>query len=515
MYKLLIVDDERRVREGLHGRIDWASLGIAVCGAADDGETALLLLESERPDILLTDVRMRRMDGLELSMRAKKLLPGLEIVFISGYSDSDYVREALRLDAVDYVYKPVNLGEVEAVMRRVTAKLDEARRDEATRSQMRALLEKSLPILHERFLNDWFEGRLTDENEIARRAEALYITPHFPMWPMVFAVDASTVNESLAQVGLRDAVREAFPDALLCASGAEVLTLTEAEDGASAPLSRLKALCARLAGQDEKLDVSVGVGTLVQGFAQAEEGVTAARTALGERFFLGNKHVLLFDGVSRGLPRLAPLRLPTLLEEHLRAGNREALEKSVVAVLEKARERQDMDHARTLCMQIALVMEEVVDACGAPSGLGLAFCKEALQTGTFDMLSDKLMCLLQCACERMDTLRQARGGSVSELVKGIIEAQYAQKLTIERIARALHYSPTYLSVLYKQETGETIGDELTNVRMRAAMRLLRETNEMIYQIAHDVGFTEQAHFTRLFKNATGMTPAEYRKQALP
>ena len=96
----------------------------------------------------------------------------------------------------------------------------------------------------------------------------------------------------------------------------------------------------------------------------------------------------------------------------------------------------------------------------------------------------------------------------------MIEARLSEKLTIEMIAQQLHYSPSYLSMLYKQETGKTIGDAITAARMREAMRLLRETDDMIYEIAVRVGYHEQAHFARLFKRMTGMTPKDYRKQAL-
>lgn len=518
MYRLLIVDDERRVREGLLSHIDWASLSIQPCGAADDGETALPMLEQMRPDILLTDVQMRRMSGLELSTKAREILPELEVVFISGYSDSEYIREALRLKAVDYVYKPISLQEVERVIRQVTAKLDERARTSAAQSRMQSLLEKSLPLLQERFLCDWWQGRWTNEREILQRIEQLKIPfdARLPMVPLVLGIDSSELEENLAQLALCEAIREGFPRALTCVCAREIDVLIQPADGTEAKAlpGRLENLLARLSQREEDaVCASAGIGAAVQSTADFANGIASARAALQNRFFLSGSRVLFFDPEEDRPPCTMPLKMPELLEEHLRAGNRDALERCILEALDRVRQRKDMEDARTLCMQIALSVEAALKSCGAQAGLALPFCSEAQSAGTLDALQASLLQLVGRACGRMESLRAARGGT-ADAVHGVIEARLSEKLTIEMIAQQLHYSPSYLSMLYKQETGKTIGDAITAARMREAMRLLRETDDMIYEIAVRVGYHEQAHFARLFKRMTGMTPKDYRKQAL-
>ena len=166
MYKLLIVDDEYQSRRGLRDLFDWESMGVTVVADASDGDEALPLLTELRPDILLTDVRMHRMDGLELAREARKLLPGIGIVFISGYSDADYLRDALQVEAMDYIYKPIRLTELQKAMQRVIARLDQ-------QNETQMLLEKSKPLLAERFLRSWFHGRLDDEQAIRDKLHLL------------------------------------------------------------------------------------------------------------------------------------------------------------------------------------------------------------------------------------------------------------------------------------------------------------------------------------------------------
>ena len=512
MYRLMIVDDERLVREGLRKKVDWARLGIEPCCVADDGDTAMPLIQTHRPDILLTDVRMRRMNGLELCNCAKQLLPDLEVVFISGYSDSDYIRQALRLEAVDYVYKPVNLQEVERVMRRVVEKLDERTSRMAAQRRTQELLQKSLPLLQERFLNDWFQGMIPSEAETRRQMEQLQLPcrPDLPFTPLVFAIDSAPVDVRLAQLTLCEALRRTFPDVLLCCAGSEVQAILQ--DPPPNMIQMLEGLLQELK-RGEGVQSAVGTGSAVSELSAVPSAMQAAHTALRHRFFLNSARVIFFDSEDWHVDQRLPLKLPDLLEEHLRSGREEALKSCISSELEKAQESQQIEQTRMLLIKIAFTLDEALESCGAEGGLAYAFCRRAFETGTFSQLKEQLWQLVHEACSRMERLQQSRSQGVKEAVRAIIDQRLGEKLTIERIAQELHYSPTYLCLLYKQETGETIGDTLAASRIREAMRLLRETDEMIYQIAVRVGYPEQAHFAKLFKRATGMTPGEYRRQA--
>ena len=514
MYQLLIVDDERRVREGLSEKVNWSALGVEPCALADDGDTALPLLKRYRPDILLTDVRMRRMGGLELCTQARQLLPDLEVVFISGYSDSDYIRQALRLEAVDYVYKPIELQEVENVLRRVVGKLDERSRKAHEHQYTQELLKKSLPLLQERFLNDWFQGLLEGEHDVAQQLERLQLPFRAgqPMMPVAFSIDQSPMDERVAQQVLCEALRCQNADALICCSGREVSALLPLSSSAdsSALAVQLEKLHHNLLSQQNIL-IAAGAGSTISQINEVPSGLLAARAALRHRFFMEAGSVVFLNNDEWRTNRRLPLKLPALLEKHLRTGKEKALIRCIQDELQKAREGQQIEHTRMLFVKIALALDEALESCGAEGDLACNFCRKALETGTFAHLQEQLWQLVHEACTRVEHLQADRNLSIRDAVRAIIEKHLGEKLTIERIAQELHYSPTYLCLLYKQETGETIGDALASSRILEAMRLLRETDEKISRIAELVGYPEQAHFARLFKKTTGITPSDYRR----
>ena len=220
MYTLLIVDDEWQTRKGLRELVDWQALGIEVVGDAGDGQEALRQLEHLKPDILLTDVRMPHMDGIELARQARTLLPQIAIVFISVYSDAEYLRNTLRLEAVDYLYKPIHMEELKKAMRSLIGRLDQTVQDRAQQEQVRRLLETSRPLLIERFLHSWFSGILDDEQAIRAKLELLGL--HFPSGGIVGVVfqplfstlpDDGTVES--CQILLEDVLRRELQEILL------------------------------------------------------------------------------------------------------------------------------------------------------------------------------------------------------------------------------------------------------------------------------------------------------------
>ena len=156
---MLIVDDEEMTRQGLVRLLAGSQLGLEVVGEADDGATALPLLEKLRPDILFTDVKMARMDGLALAKHARERYPDLEIVFLSGYSEVDYVRSAMRVGAFDYILKPVNFEELEQCFHRVIQRLEEKRRSRENMQKLQDWIHAELPVMQERFLLSVLKGR--------------------------------------------------------------------------------------------------------------------------------------------------------------------------------------------------------------------------------------------------------------------------------------------------------------------------------------------------------------------
>jgi two-component system response regulator YesN len=173
MYKLLIVEDEEAIREGIIKGMDWQSMGFEVAGAASNGLEAIESVNSNPPDLILTDIRMPQMDGLELIEKTRLLYPDIRFVVLSGYSDFEYVQTALKNKVVDYLLKPTDIKEFETTFQRISRELDEERSRKYEYEVLKKQLRDSLPLLRDRFLYELVQGCSYDIDAISRKIKYL------------------------------------------------------------------------------------------------------------------------------------------------------------------------------------------------------------------------------------------------------------------------------------------------------------------------------------------------------
>lgn len=525
MYKLLIVDDEYQVRTGLRDLIDWNALGITVAADADDGETALPLLHAIRPDILLTDVRMNRMEGLQLAREARRLLPDIAIVFISGYSDAQYLRDALRVKAVDYLYKPVRIATLQTLMREVVAKLDARAQEVQRREQARRLWEKSRPLLIERFVRDWLSGVLEDEQVIRERLAQLDLPfaasggigvavfqPEWDVFP-----DGSQAQT--CQILLERSVRRLLPGALTCAEGTGVIALFSACD-ADALYALESSLNALSAEAREQLGARLPIGVSAwHGWSDAPSALDEARQVVERRIDVLEGAAFFSPQDATAMPETSQaVTTPDLdfLSHSLLTGDFEALWSGLQSrITETLRAEHGAERAREMLMLCALHADLLLYRRGLDGVDACALCRRALGHISVYGLLNALGAALRDACERVRQERSRTYSAAVERTLDVIRTRYAEPLRVEDLAAVAHYSPSHLSTLFRQETGTTIGDALLRARLDAAMELLRSTTEPVSAVAQRVGYADMQYFSRVFKRSTGLTPLEYRRKALP
>ena len=266
MIKLLIVDDEMQARTGLRDMVPWESLGVTLCGEAEDAEAALPLIDEYQPDILLTEVRMHAMDGISLAWEAQQRLPDISIVFISAYMDTNYLREALHLNAADYISKPIRIQDVKKTIGKVVEDIQSRRASQEQRRRLEKLVEQSRPLLIERFLHSWLEGLFSTREELLRQAAELNLSLEQPLVPAVFQYDARSPLEPRAYnaycLWLSGELPRYFPGALFCAHYNEGIaflpeTIWQEEERFSAALNELR----REAKASYGVELLIGLGT--------------------------------------------------------------------------------------------------------------------------------------------------------------------------------------------------------------------------------------------------------------
>ena len=174
IYKVLIADDEAEIRDGMIQRLDWGSLGFTVAASAENGVEALELLEQTKPDVIMTDIKMPFMDGLEFIEKAVEMLPTVKIIVFSGFDDFEYAQKAIRLNVEEYLLKPISSVQMSQSLIKLKKKMDKELEERRDIDLLRKNYTESYPIMREQFLSGILE-RVIPQPQIFQKAEQYQI----------------------------------------------------------------------------------------------------------------------------------------------------------------------------------------------------------------------------------------------------------------------------------------------------------------------------------------------------
>ncbi|MBW4084551.1 response regulator [Paenibacillus sp. S150] len=541
MYKLLIVDDEPTVRFGLRSYFNWSSYGIEIMGEADDGDVALRIIEKDPPDLILTDVRMPGMDGISLSRHIHAAYPQAKIIFVSGHDDADYLKSALKVSAVDYIFKPVNLEELSTVIQRVVSRLDAERAEQRFRVDMQSKLKEGMPLLREKFLLSLISTGAPKKGLSERlRFLGLSLPADGVYWVLVISVDdLAEVTGSRSEPDLQllwysvlNICQELIDRhlsgyAIEHRTGEFVGILREnteggiTEDHAEALLELAGDILANVE-KWLKISVTIGISERVAGLMDLLHSYRQAREAADHKWYLGKNRIITMDSLESpdteagSFSRYDPVyneKLVSVLKAADSEQLREVLDR-LFADLNRGR-RDGLKYGRNVCLQIVLAVGQLLlelntqspELEAAESRLWETLFEKETLGEMRTLIEDHLLAV----CGRIREKRSGKVANLIERVRGIIRQRYADGgLTVADIGKEVFLTPTYVSLLFKQETGQTINEFLTQIRVDKAKELLRNPQYKFYDICYAIGYTDPSYFTKLFKKATGVTPSVYR-----
>ena len=529
MRNVIIADDEMKVCQLILKLADWDDLGLHVAGIANDGLAALELVEKHRPDLLITDIRMPGMDGIELIRRAKELAPALQCIIISGYRHFDYAHNAIRYGVEDYLLKPVNQQEFVLTLRKLVDKKD---RETNQQQETEALRLKALH-LGERLKED-FVLRLLREDVFPEKEAAQLSLPAGGGYgcaivkPGLGGVAPEDKLHSLAAEKALNALRQhlgpVFPVLLTCAAPEGVLCVLN--HGAVAweeVLSTFRSLMEEillLRALFPSLEVTVGLSRGNHTLINLPAAMKEARQAATERLRRGTGQIIVYapqapPPYDKETPLNAEIRKNMLaaLEILDEDGYRNQLKKVLAA----------LDSAGGLPMtDVHDIMKELVYL----HFLGLAGRGQAEEaTGTFlnqfEAAWNAAVSFAQASGSLMDMLcghvaainreRSEMEMRPIRLAKKYMQENYHKPLPLEEVAAVAGFHPAYFSTVFKKVTGENFLEYVSGLRMKEAREMLCDGRLRIEDIAEKVGYADAKYFVKLFKKATGLTPQEYRK----
>lgn len=529
MYKLLIVDDESIIREGILANIDFAAMGIEVVGSCENGMEAIDVFRDKSPDIILTDINMPFMDGMELAETLLEEAPLLKVVILTGYDRFDYAQQALKLKISDYLVKPVLPRDIKPVLKKLIKQIESERMQEESLSNLREQLSETLPILRDRFLNSLItraystrelEGKLRS-NQINLDAiyyQLLCVNEHSNM---AGEPDYNKTDERLTRIhklsllqieGLTDAIafRTYYDNVALIIGGDSKDDVAET---ARLVATRMEEICQSQNG----LDVGIGISSVRKGLEGLSESYKEANEALEFESFRGSHHIICYDDIAyHNRDAFDSADYASRMYKEFRSGNTESILELVDEFFVRLEDRtmsgeKAMIHIQNVVMSIMLSIQdqgiEVDGVLGGKNPTVALYDHESLSS---------IKTWMRDLCKELTGLifseRETYQKNQSRLTVDYVDKNYCnQELSLKQACEELSMSVSYFSNLFKEATGTTFVDYLTTLRMDKAKELLRNTDLKTYEIADKVGFRDAHYFSLVFKKQTGMTATAFRE----
>lgn len=525
-YSCLLVDDEAEVIRAIRKKLDWAGLGYDVPHCATNGLEALELAEEVPPDVVLTDIKMPYMDGLELSRRLKELYPNVRIIIFSGFDEFEYAREAIRLEVEEYILKPVHSEELEKIFLRIREQLDREADERRNLRMLKDYYNKSLPMLQENFYAALMDGKLSDA-ELNRQMEDYQIDLHGPLFTtVVFHLSKAELSEGMTSVLLSVSVRKLAEERIEKSWGGRffhylgntVMIAQLAEEG---DLIRLTDACdqfCRLAKAVLKAPVTAGIGISCSRVKDLPSSYSGARGAVSYRIIYGNSKAINIAEIAPQERSVAELESSESLRDifrMIRMDRRQELPGAIAAYIEeKTASRGTIQEYRFFVMGLAgelyrfsrdneLSTEEIF---GDNDGMYRTIQQLEPEELTRWMTEVCMKMQEMVRNQRSDTTRSFVGRAIE-----YVEDNYgSSELSIDSVCSHLGVSAAYFSTVFKRETGKTFINYLTDFRMKRAAELLLNGNEKTYVIARKVGYADPNYFSYVFKKQHGMSPSRYK-----
>lgn len=512
--KIMIVDDEVIIREGLSTVIDWKQLGFTLLPPAESAEEALERMPAEKPDLILSDIRMFGKDGLTMAKEAKELLPHVEIIMLTGYDDFEYMQQAIRNEVSDYLLKTSRPGDIiQAVLRAVQ------RIRNNWETQSKALLKDK------EIRKRWFEKMLTEgiseENHL--------LSDYFPLLKpieaqfQVLLIKAAgwgdkDSNRQLLQFAVDNMLREMIHCETMHMSSMLAVVL-RVEEGWRVE-GRYRALAAKVEHL-LKCTLYCAVGTPANTGNELHISYRNAVQASKYWTMFAQERIWSHERIKarKGWRTLCSREEEAELSQLLLSGDTLRLNQWIGSCISEYLEHPDAtyDSLSSYIQSLAISGFRWLERVASESETDQARISDFTSWGEQNGDTALRASLQKYLHAVMNVYRQSLSKGPSayvERVAAFVRASIgSQKLTLAQAARHVHLHPGHLSEVFKKETGSNFSDFLVKQKLERAREMLKDPSVKISDISRSLGYEDIKYFSQLFRKHYGQTPSEYRKQA--
>ena len=543
MVKVYLVEDEIIIRQSIKNSIEWEKEGFEFVGDASDGELAYPLIQKTKPDILITDIRMPFMDGLELSRMVKAELPDIKIVILSGYDDFEYAKQAIKIGVAEYLLKPVSSAVLLEHLSEIAEKVRDEREDLALKKVYYQEMQENEELIKMKFLGELISGKLSlaDAMEKGKRFHMNLSGPFYRIILFKF------IQEDRAKAGQSEDLARAYAavgnyvdglkDAFRFQRGVEgwAFLLTSVEEDMEAQTERFIEGLKEVIAPFEALTWFGGIGSEAARLRELRYSFREADKAFAGRFVQEPNQIISVEQLNyEQLDNEFDANIfgeinqfDQIITRFLSSGSLEEVESFVGALFTEISE----DHFRSLMIRQYIIMNiyaTVLTFCkklrkdagaegesyGQWEGIreNEEILKQAVTTAeSIDDIKDYIGTLLDHAIELRNTVSGRRYSDIIQTAKKRIEQDYmSEDISLNSVAAEVCMSPSYFSSVFSKEMGKTFIEYLTEVRMEKAKQYLACSSMKTSEISYEVGYKDPHYFSYIFKKTQGCTPKEYR-----
>lgn len=534
--KVFLVEDEMVIRRGIKNSIDWEKEGYIFCREASDGELAYPMIIKEKPDILITDIRMPFMDGLELCKLVKKELPNIKILILSGYDEFDYAKEAIRLGVTEYLLKPISSGKLLEALNGVSESIRREKEDKDLVRKYMEEMRENTEHEKQKFFEQMIAGNLSmaDALETGKKYEMNLSAGMYNL--LLFRFTLGEENRKSGELlGEAEYAIEKLTERLEYVfefqrgvEGWAFLLMADNEEQMSERVKELSKDLEEIMKNYSTIAYFGGIGQPVARLRELEESFREAERALAARFTMELNRIISVEDIrmAQNVDTLDDIEITsfgeiektrTMLEKFLNNGAEDEIDEFVDVYINELPE----ENLKSVLMRQYIIMDAYIvmmSFCEKIEGIEGEMqaqseeLKNSMKTSqTLEEIKNYIRMLLKKIIGVRDTISGRRYSDIIEIAKDQIRKTYmSDEISLNTIAAEVGMSPSYFSSIFSKEMGKTFVEYLTEIRMDRAKELLMCSSMKTSEIGYEVGYKDPHYFSYIFKKTQNCTPKEFR-----
>ena len=536
MYKILLVDDEILVRDAIRENIDWGKLDCELIGDCENGKQAVEFVKTHEVDIVLTDILMPYMDGMELSHFLHDNYPDVLIVIFSGFGEFEYAKKAIQYNVSEYMLKPVTAMELTKVIENMKEKLDSRKKEQRKMESLTQVSQdyhKNANVIRSKALDclvkctrevqvslDELERMGITFQAASYRVAVFDIDTYSEMYQMDMDKQQESALMAFVLFNVGDEIVVQEKAGVVYQEGNNRVCIIFAGNRTKEFSENIHRICHEIQKKVKEvigLETSIGIGSWVRSPYELIYSYRLAAKAIDYRYLLGGN--LLFDMEEKKTDNSIFLinDLETLTEA-IKSGDRRHMEETLGQI--ETEIKSALVEKSYACIYLQHVIRAIGNTCQSLSeepekiiAQREALLKAVTEQRTFSQAAALVEKYAQEVFDELQELNSSSGQRQGMLAMDYIQKNYMDPcLSLNSICSYLNISTSYFSTIFKEMTGETFIEVLTRVRMEKAKELLENTTMKNYEIAEKVGFSDPHYFGISFKKITGKTPTEYARE---